>query len=140
MPAHHVDQVIVHNAAVEVHFVQRFDDVRQVVISRIGESLVKAARRVQRLGDVADVELEELLALRQIFDELYRCAAIRSPPSSQQPTHRHTPDVGAVCDFQRALVAFKVAEDAARHARHGVDRADHPDGCRYKPRRSPPRV
>ena len=106
----------------KLHFVQRFDDVRQVVISRIGESLVKAARRIQRLGDVADVELEELLALRQIFDELYRCAAHQVAALQPAANAQAYADVGAVCDFQRALVAFKVAEDAARHARHGVDR------------------
>ena len=47
---------------------------------------------------------------------------IRSPPSSHVPQHRHTPTLGLLAHFERPLVSFEAAEDAAGNAtehRHG---------------------
>ena len=61
--ADHVDQMVVHDAAVKADFVERPENVDEVIISGIREGLVEATLGIERSGDVADMELEKLVSL-----------------------------------------------------------------------------
>ena len=74
----------------------------------------------QRRADVAEVDLPDLLGA-EVADHLFgilagELLAALEPGAAAQADA----DVRAVGDLQRPLVAFEVAEDAARHAgQHG---------------------
>src|SRR6476660_6855120 len=97
---------------VKPHLAQRTHDLPHLHVAIVHESLSEMRNRG---ADVAEVDLPKLAHAAEIADGADHVHAHQFPALKPGPAAQAHADIGTLGDLERALVAFKVAEDAARH-------------------------
>src|SRR5579864_3379122 len=109
----HFGEMIANHGAVESHFTQRTHDLPHFHVAVIDKRFDEMR---DGRADVAEVDLPQFPHAAEVADGAHHVHAHQFPALEPGSATKADADVRAGGDFERALVAFEVAEDATGHA------------------------